>query len=110
MAGKFEIFKGKNGEFYFRLKAANGQAILASEGYKAKSGAANGVESIRKNCGNDDAFECREAKNGKHYFIIKAGNGQEIGRSQMYTTMQACRNGIASVKTNGMSDRCDDLS
>jgi uncharacterized protein YegP (UPF0339 family) len=34
MAGKFVIFKGKNGEDYFRLKAGNGEIILSSEGYK----------------------------------------------------------------------------
>ena len=33
MGGKFEIFLGKNDEFYFRLKAGNGQIILGSEGY-----------------------------------------------------------------------------
>ena len=36
MAGKFEIYEDKSGEFRFRLKASNGQIILASEGYKAK--------------------------------------------------------------------------
>ena len=32
MAGKFEVYKDKAGEFRFRLKASNGQIILASEG------------------------------------------------------------------------------
>ena len=32
MAGKFEIYKGKMGELYFRLKSAKGEPILASEG------------------------------------------------------------------------------
>ncbi len=38
MAAKFEIYKDKVGEFRFRLKAANGENILASEGYKARAG------------------------------------------------------------------------
>jgi hypothetical protein len=38
MSGTFEIYNDKAGEFRFRLKANNGQAILASEGYKDKSG------------------------------------------------------------------------
>ena len=46
---KFEIYLDKAGEFRFRLKARNGQAILASEGYKAKSSCLNGIESVRKN-------------------------------------------------------------
>ena len=33
MAGKFEIYLDKVGEYRFRLKTSNGQNILASEGY-----------------------------------------------------------------------------
>ena len=44
MAGKFELYKDKAGEFRFRLKAGNGETILASEGYKQKSSAMNGID------------------------------------------------------------------
>ena len=44
MAGKFELYKDKAGEFRFRLKAGNGEIILASEGYKQKASAMNGTE------------------------------------------------------------------
>ena len=30
---KFQVFKGKNDQFYFRLVAANGEKVLTSEGY-----------------------------------------------------------------------------
>ena len=46
---KFEMYTDKAGEFRFRLKAKNGQIIATGEGYKAKSGCKNGIESIRKN-------------------------------------------------------------
>lgn len=46
---KFEIYKDKAGEYRFRLKAKNGEPILASEGYKAKASCKNGIESVRKN-------------------------------------------------------------
>ena len=46
---KFEIYTDKKEEFRFRLKAANGEIIAASEGYKSKSGCTNGIESVRKN-------------------------------------------------------------
>lgn len=46
---KFEIYLDKQGEFRFRLKARNGEPILASEGYSAKSGCKNGIESVCKN-------------------------------------------------------------
>lgn len=46
---KFEIYEDKKGEFRFRLKAKNGQIIATGEGYKAKAGCKNGIESIKKN-------------------------------------------------------------
>ena len=33
-------------------------------------------------------------------FNLVAGNGQVIGTSQTYKSMDACKNGIESVKTN----------
>jgi uncharacterized protein len=39
MAGKFELFKDHAGEFRFHLKAANGEIIASSQGYKSKEAA-----------------------------------------------------------------------
>jgi uncharacterized protein YegP (UPF0339 family) len=49
MAGKFELYQDKRGEYRFRLKASNGQTIATGEGYKTKKSCLNGIESIRKN-------------------------------------------------------------
>jgi uncharacterized protein len=49
MAGKFELYKDKAGEYRFRLKAGNGETIATGEGYSSKAGALNGIESIKKN-------------------------------------------------------------
>lgn len=46
--GKFEIFKGVNGNYYFRLKAANGQIIATSEGYTTKQSAQDGITSVKQ--------------------------------------------------------------
>ena len=46
---KFEVYQDKAGEFRFRLKARNGEPILASEGYTTKSSCKNGIESVRNN-------------------------------------------------------------
>ena len=96
---KFEIFQSENNQkYYFRLKAKNGQIILSSQGYASKSGAKNGVESVKKNCGNDDCFDRKVAANGKHHFNLLAANKQIIGSSQMYAAKQGMENGIQSVK------------
>ena len=46
---KFEVYKDKSGEFRFRFKANNGQTMISSEGYSAKSSALAAIESIKKN-------------------------------------------------------------
>lgn len=50
---KFEIYKDKAGEFRFRLKAGNGEPILASEGYTSKAGCKNGIDSVRRNADSE---------------------------------------------------------
>ncbi len=47
--GKFELWKDKKGEWRWNLKARNGQVIAVSEGYTSKSGAKNGIMSVRLN-------------------------------------------------------------
>lgn len=47
--GKFEVYKGKGGEFRFRLKAGNGEIIATGEGYSSKQACLNGIESVKKN-------------------------------------------------------------
>lgn len=54
---KFEIYADKAGEFRFRLKAANGENILASEGYTAKPGCLNGVDSVIRNAPDAEIVE-----------------------------------------------------
>lgn len=108
--GKFVITKRKNGEFQFSLRAGNGQEILGSEGYNAKSGCENGIESVRKNSQDDARYETKTSKNGKFYFNLKAGNGQVIGTSEMYETEASMKNGIESVKKNASDATIDDQS
>ncbi len=101
MAAHYVLTTAKDGQVMFNLKAANGQIILTSERYKTKASAQDGVESVRKNSPLEERFERRENSKGEPYFILKAGNAQEIGRSQYYSSAAAMENGIASVKTNG---------
>lgn len=97
MAGSFEIKPTSNGRFMFNLKAANGQVILTSQTYAALQSARDGVESVRRNAAKADRFERRTATDGSPYFVLWASNGQEIGRSQMYSSEAARDNGIDSV-------------
>lgn len=84
MAGKFELKQAKNEEFYFNLLNEDGKVILTSEMYKTKASAENGIESVQKNAPDDARYERLTSANGKPYFVLKAGNHQIIGQSQMY--------------------------
>ncbi|WP_316804726.1 YegP family protein [Pedobacter nototheniae] len=107
--GKFIITKRTNGEYQFNLKASNGQIILTSEGYVAKASCKNGIESVKTNASADARYDRKIAKNGTYYFNLKAGNGEIIGTSQMYSTISAREDGIESVKTNALrSEVIDD--
>ena len=54
---KYEVYTDKKGEFRFRLKASNGEIIATGEGYKAKAGCMNGIESIKKNAPDAEIVE-----------------------------------------------------
>ena len=45
--GKFQIKNNRAGEFYFVLKAKNGETIARSESYSSKQGAKRGIRSVR---------------------------------------------------------------
>ncbi|MEO7674305.1 MAG: YegP family protein [Pyrinomonadaceae bacterium] len=100
MAGKFEIKAGKTGKFRFNLKAGNGQIILTSESYETRKAAEGGIASVKKNAGDDKRFDRKSAKDGSAYFVMKAANGEPIGKSEMYKTASSMENGIASVGKN----------
>lgn len=108
MAGKFECYKDKAGEFRFRLKAGNGETILSSEGYKSKASCKNGIESVRRNSANPDRFVAKTTAGGKHRFNLTASNGQVIGTSQSYTTESSCKNGMQSVARAAPGATLDD--
>ena len=57
MAAKFDVYKDSNGQFRFRLKAANGEIIATSEAYTAKSGCMNGIESVKNNAPQAEIIE-----------------------------------------------------
>ncbi len=42
----FNIFKGRDGYFYWHLRADNGEIIAQSEGYTSEQSARNGAEAV----------------------------------------------------------------
>jgi uncharacterized protein YegP (UPF0339 family) len=110
MAAKFEIKKGSSGQYRFNLKAGNGEIILSSETYLTKQGAKGGIESVKTNAPYDSRYERKVASNGSPYFVLKAANGETIGKSETYSSKQAMETGITSVKTNAPTAAVEDLT
>lgn len=84
---KFEIKNSTNNQFYFNLKAGNGEIILTSETYTAKQSCKDGITSVKLNAQDEGNYEKKPAINGKSYFNLKASNGQVIGTSEQNTPL-----------------------
>lgn len=108
----FDVRQATNGDWYFNLKAANGQTIGTSELYASKSNAERGAVTVRAlvriiNQAEDRAapkaqqFEIFKGEDLKTYFRLRAGNGEIMLSSQGYTASSSAKKGIESVKTNG---------
>jgi uncharacterized protein YegP (UPF0339 family) len=109
MAAKFELKLTAKKNWMFNLKAGNGEVILTSEQYAAREGAANGIESVRKNAATVEGFDVRTAKNGEQYFVLVAKNKEIIGKSEMYKSPASVKRGIASVMRNAPAARVVEL-
>lgn len=105
----YDLKKSASGKFVFNLKAANHQVILTSQLYATKRSAEAGIASVQKHGADEKYFELKVAKSKEPYFILKASNGQTIGKSEMYKSEAAAKNGIASVQKNAASTSIKDL-
>jgi len=106
---KFQIFRGTNYQYYFRLKAGNGEIVLSSEGYTTKQSCQNGIASVKVNAPYDSRYDRRDSYNN-YTFNLKAMNNEIIGRSQNYGSSYGREIGISSVKSNAPSAPTEDLT
>jgi uncharacterized protein YegP (UPF0339 family) len=87
MPGVFELKQTDTGQFMFNLRAR-----------------------VRANAPLDARYERRTANPGEPYFVLKAGGGEALGRSELHSSGQALENGIASVQRNAPDAHIRDLS
>ena len=108
MDAKYQLHAAGKEQFHWDLKAGNSETILSSQLYSAKQNAQTGIESCRANSKDDANYERMTSKDTKPYFVLKAGNGEVIGTSQMYSSESARDHGIKSCKENGPSAKTQD--
>ena len=95
---RFETFKGAASKTFFRLRAANGQIVLESQGYSSKSSATKGIDSVEANGVDASKYSIIAGEEGQHTFQLVAGNGQVIGRGEMYSSKSNALRGAARVR------------
>jgi len=96
----FEVLEDAAGDHYFNLHAANHEVILTSEAYSSRTAALNGVLSVHDHGTRWSSFEQRVARDGSHYFVLMASNGNVIGMSEMYATHSNASRGLEAVVAN----------
>jgi hypothetical protein len=94
---RFQVFQGMDGQYYFHLRAANGEIVLQSEGYTRKASAVAGTDSVRANGPTASRYQVRDAADGQAYFVLKAANGQVIGSSETFVSRSGAQAAAAAV-------------
>lgn len=54
----FELYKGNDNQYRWRLKSGNGQIIATGgEGYTTKAGAQNGIDAVKRDAPTAPVFD-----------------------------------------------------
>ena len=102
-AAGFHSFTHENGEHYFAYNGENGETLLRSEGYTSEKSRDNGIASVSKNASNEARWKTAATEDGNHhYYVLRAGNNQEIARSCYYDTEEAMQAALAMVQAAGI--------
>ena len=86
------------GDAHYFTYNQKGKVVLISESYTSKAGRDNGIKSVTKNMPLKERYEHHIHKNGKHYFDLNAGNGQEIATSIWYGSAAAALAGAGALR------------
>lgn len=93
----FEVFQGRDSQYYFHLVATNHEILLQSQTYSTRTAALTGVLSVLDNAFLPERYDLREAVNGQYYFHLKGGNNEIVGTSELYSSKQGAERGIEAV-------------
>jgi uncharacterized protein YegP (UPF0339 family) len=82
----FNVFKGVDGQYYFNLRARNGEIVLQSEGYTSKDAATDGIAAVRANGTHTSNFTVFAAADGRYAIRLQAGNNEIVAQGELYST------------------------
>ena len=104
---KFVIQRSEE-QFHFNLVAGNGEIILTSERYTRASDAREGIASVKLSSTIDARYVRKTSVAAEPYFVLRAGNNEVVGTSEMYSSPGARDEGIAAVKANAPGASVED--
>ena len=81
--------------------------MQSGEGYTAKASCENGIQAVQANCQTHRFQSFLES--GQYGFNHVAANGEIIGRSEKYTTVQARDHGLQVVLREAPEAPVEDL-
>ncbi len=102
-SGRFEVFSGSDGKYYFNLFAKNGQKVLRSQGYSSERSAFDGIASVKANIAVAARTQLLQAADGQWYFVVTASNGNTVGLSELYATRSGAEQALEAVRTTAKS-------
>lgn len=85
LAAKFDVWQSQSGQWFFHLKAGNGQVLLTSEAYTTRVGALNGLLATETD-GVDPRFYNVVAAAHGYDVDLTSGNHEIIASSEVYST------------------------
>jgi len=96
--GSFQVFEGEDGQFYFRLVAANGETVLRSEGFVERTNALESIDVVKRLGVDATSFRILRAEDGRSFFRLVAPNNKIVGVSQTYETAAGAEAGRDVVR------------
>jgi len=106
---KYIIRKTSNGQYWWVLKAPNGETLLTSETYTTKQNCQNGITSSKVSVAESNFRRLTSVRN-EPYFTQNSNNYQVLGTSEMYSSTYGRDNGIESVKRYAPIATIEDLT
>ena len=93
---KYQVLKDRDGLYYFRLCARNGEIILTGNSFQDKTNCFEDVNALKLK-GDFKFVEKDDPDRRLYHFQIENNESIVVGSSEMYTTKIGRGNGIMSV-------------
>lgn len=108
---EFQIIKGRDGQFYFRYRAGNGEDLLNSEAYTTKQNCQGGIASVKRLSPYDSSYHrFNDIKNEFRYNMIAANREPVAKSSEGYSSSQGREHAISIVKSHAATAEVKDLT